>query len=155
MTVSQQSSRYLPIADPNSKTWKLIQNILLYQSIIIISISAAISTNGQHPAFSSAVPNYALSDKIFQTETEVAESYKCLVMCQLDTRCKSFNFSQKEKICEMNTATKKEFPRSYGPRNNYSYYHLSSGIIKVARRRSELWIYIRQGRQTFIHILLT
>ncbi|CAB4019502.1 Hypothetical predicted protein [Paramuricea clavata] len=99
---------------------------------------AAISTNGQHPAISSAVPNYALSDKIFQTETEVAKSYQCLVMCQLDTRCKSFNFSQKEKICEMNTATKKEFPRSYGPRNNYSYYHLSSGIIKVARRRNEL-----------------
>ncbi|CAB3991548.1 Pancreatic secretory granule membrane major glyco GP2 [Paramuricea clavata] len=99
---------------------------------------AAISTNGQHPAISSAVPNYALSDKIFQTETEVVESYQCLVMCQLDTQCKSFNFSQKEKICEMNTATKKEFPRSYGPRNNYSYYHLSSGIVKVARRRSEL-----------------
>ena len=92
------------------------------------------STSGQHPSISSPVPNYALSGKAFQTEMEVTESYKCLIMCQLDAKCKSFNFSKKYKICELNTGTKKEFPRRYGARNEYSYFQMSEGVVKVARR---------------------
>ncbi len=96
------------------------------------------STSGHQPAISMPVRNQALFDKILQIETEVAESYKCLVMCQLDARCKSFNFSQKYKICELNTATKKEFPRNYRPRDEYSYFQMSSGILKVVRPPGDL-----------------
>ena len=89
--------------------------------------------SGQHPSISSPIPNYALSGKTYQTENDVEESYKCFVMCQLEKKCKSFNFSKKEKICELNTGTKKEFPRNYGPRPNYSYFQVSRGVIKVTR----------------------
>ncbi len=109
----------------------------LFYSRGMISFSASLSPSGQNPSITLPVANYALSGKTFQTETEVAESYKCLVMCQTDAKCKSFNFSKKDKICELNTATKKEFPRNYIPRKGYSYFQMNSGTIKVARR-SEL-----------------
>ena len=90
-------------------------------------------TNQVNPTIASPVANHALSQKAFQTETEVQESYKCLMMCQLAPQCKSFNFSKKLKICEMNTATKNEFPRNYGLREDYEYYHMGKGIVIAAK----------------------
>ncbi|XP_028405888.1 uncharacterized protein LOC114528449 [Dendronephthya gigantea] len=85
---------------------------------------------GQSPAISHpSRPNHALHGKTFKTELEVTESYHCLAMCQLHAQCKSFNFSKKYKICELNTSTRKEFPKNYLGRSRYSYFPMDRGIV--------------------------
>lgn len=81
----------------------------------------------------SSVTNHALSKNVFHSEREVQESYQCLMMCQLDPRCRSFNFSLELKVCELNTATKKEFPGNYGFQKDYDYYDITSGIAMDAK----------------------
>jgi hypothetical protein len=82
-----------------------------------------------------ASPKYghALSGNVFRTETDVEESHHCLLMCQISPNCKSFNFSRKEKVCELNSATKKDFPKSYGARSGYDHYQFGKGMV-VTRR---------------------
>ena len=76
---------------------------------------------------------HALSGSVFRTETEVRESHDCLVMCQILSNCKSFNFSKKKKMCELNSSTKKESPANYGARSDYDYYQFGKGVL-VARK---------------------
>ena len=80
------------------------------------------------------VTNHALSQKVLHIETEVLESYKCLGMCHIEPRCKSVNFSKKLKLCELNTATKKEFPGNYGPSENYDYYGMGKGMTIAVKK---------------------
>ena len=52
------------------------------------------------------------------------------MLCQLDNRCKSFNFSKKLQICELNTGTKKEFPKKILSNTDYDYYEMKYGIVR-------------------------
>ena len=52
------------------------------------------------------------------------------MVCQLDKRCKSFNFSKKLKLCELNSGTKKEFPRNFVSNMDFDYYHIKHGIVR-------------------------
>ena len=78
----------------------------------------------------SSTPKHALSGKTFHSENEFKESYECLMLCQLDRRCKSFNFSQKLQICELNTGTKKQFPKKFISNTDYDYYEMKYGIVR-------------------------
>ena len=91
---------------------------------------------GMNPAIASPKYGYALSGSVFRTESDVKESYHCLLMCQIASTCKSFNFSRKEKICELNSATKKGFPKNYTARSGYDYYQFGKGM--VVTRKGEL-----------------
>ena len=81
-----------------------------------------------NPAIVYPIKNHALHQKVLQTETEIEESH-CLLICQLESRCKSFNFSKKLAICELNSASKKEFPENFARHTDYDYYHMGKGMI--------------------------
>ena len=85
------------------------------------------------PGMTSATRQHALSGKAFHTEENLQESGECLTLCMLENQCKSFNFSKKLQLCELNSATKKEYPRNFAPNMDFDYYQISQGILKVAR----------------------
>jgi hypothetical protein len=78
----------------------------------------------------SSTRHHALSGKTFHTEEYFEESYECLMVCQLDKRCKSFNFSKKLKLCELNSGTKKESPGNFVSNMDFDYYHIKHGIVR-------------------------
>ena len=78
----------------------------------------------------SSTRKHALSKKTFHTEENLQESYECLMLCQLDKRCMSFNFSKKLQICELNSGTKKEFPGNIASNMDFDYHQINYGIIK-------------------------
>jgi hypothetical protein len=82
-----------------------------------------------NPAIASPKYGFTLLGSVFQTETDVQESFNCLIMCQVSPTCKSFNFSKKKKVCELNSATKKEFPQNYVGRSDYDYYQFGKGMV--------------------------
>ena len=95
---------------------------------VIQFFSAVEVTDGVNPVIASPKTNHALSEKVLQTEADILESYQCLMMCQLEPRCQSFNFSKRWKICEMSSATKREFPRNFFSRADYNYYDVDKAV---------------------------
>jgi hypothetical protein len=55
---------------------------------------------------------------------------------QLDKRCKSFNFSKKLKLCELNSGTKKEFPGNFFVTS--LLYFCNTGELRVCVKNREL-----------------
>ena len=91
------------------------------------------SVNLQHglrPLMTSSKRHFTLSEKTFHTEENFQESFECLVLCQMDNRCKSFNFSKKLQLCELNSATKKEFPGNLVSSKDFDHYHVNRGVVK-------------------------
>ena len=84
-----------------------------------------------NPSIASPEHGHILSGSVSRREMGIKKSYDCLLMCQLVPECKSFNFSKKEEVCELNGATKKEFPANFVVRNDYDYYQLVKGIVVI------------------------
>lgn len=87
-----------------------------------------------HPVMSSPVTHHALFQNVFHTELNVAHSYECLLVCHLEPKCKSFNFSPSLKTCDLNSATRGDFPARFVYHKNYDYYHMESGVITAAKQ---------------------
>lgn len=80
--------------------------------------------------------DYALTNHVLQREEDIEDSTDCLLMCSVITSCKSFNFSTKERICELNSSSKKESPKAFASRSGFRYFEKGKGLI--SRQINEL-----------------
>ena len=82
----------------------------------------------------SPIAKHVVTGGVFQTEVEVKQAYQCFIMCQIDARCKSFNFSRKLKICELSSTSKKTTPTKYISHVDYNYYEMTDGVAINAKQ---------------------
>ena len=70
-------------------------------------------TSGQRckPSVRS-ITGKALKGHTYKAVT-VNRPFECVVLCENDHKCRSFNFFLPEKICEMNSKTKEEEPQDF------------------------------------------
>ena len=54
-------------------------------------------------------------------EMSTSNSYECLVACEDDVRCQSFNYVITQNICELSNRTKEARPMDFVP-NSIRYY---------------------------------
>ena len=62
------------------------------------------------------------------TRRNILKNY--IMVCQLDKRCKSFNFCKKLKLCELNSGTKEEFLGNFASNMDIDCYHIKHGIVR-------------------------
>ena len=51
-----------------------------------------------------------------------ADPLDCMKLCLMTAQCKSFNFSEKRRICEVSGYTAKEKMQDYGDNEEFNYY---------------------------------
>ena len=82
------------------------------------------------PAISmKANTNHALFHHVWEIEKGVKDSSRCMIMCALVSTCRSFNYSDKEKVCELNSSTKKKHSSDFKGRHGYDYFIKGGGVI--------------------------
>ena len=62
----------------------------------------------------SGVPGMALKGFIFK-KVPVEAPHVCVITCERETRCQSYNYVIGEKSCELNTRTKEARPENFQP----------------------------------------
>ena len=73
--------------------------------------------------------DHALFNHVLLTETDVKDSPQCMIMCALKNTCQSFNYSDKEKVCELNGSTKQKHLQDFLPRAGYHYFMKGKGVV--------------------------
>jgi hypothetical protein len=69
---------------------------------------------------------------VMYSEAGVQKEFICMNYCILYSECKSFNFSKEKKICELNNATRREYPDEFMKNDTFAYYEkLCFDTIKV------------------------
>ena len=91
-----------------------------------------------NPSIASKVggSDRALINHVLQREEEIQDSTDCLLMCSVAPSCKSFNHSKKEKMCELNSSSKRKSPKDFASRSGFVYFEKGKGM--VVRRINEL-----------------
>ncbi len=74
-----------------------------------------------------AVLEHALTGHSFLIYTEVPQ-FMCSVSCLRHSGCLSFNHNDTNDICQLNNATRGEFPASFIQDDGFSYYGKLDGI---------------------------
>ncbi|XP_031553778.1 uncharacterized protein LOC116290808 [Actinia tenebrosa] len=59
---------------------------------------------------------------VMYSEAEVQKDLICLNYCIILNDCKSFNYSKEKKICEINNATRQEYPEAFVKNDAFAYY---------------------------------
>ena len=73
--------------------------------------------------------NHALVNHVLQVELDVEDSSQCMILCNLKSSCKSFNYSDQTKVCQLNSSTKQKHPNDFKPRDGNNYYMQGRGIV--------------------------
>ncbi|XP_038061411.1 microfibril-associated glycoprotein 4-like [Patiria miniata] len=93
---------------------------LVYQGAILsVSGVETSSYTGEYTFY--AAENRAVRDFAFATKT-VRSRVICGRECSMDERCKSFNFYDCNKMCELNLATRREHPEDFNATQGSVYF---------------------------------
>ena len=70
--------------------------------------------------------NTALANHVIAKDDDIDDSYQCLLVCLMN-KCRSFNYAQSEKTCEVNDFTKSDSPLDLITKSGFQYYHPVEG----------------------------
>ncbi|XP_038060757.1 ficolin-3-like [Patiria miniata] len=91
----------------------------LQGAILTVSGFQTPSYTGQHTFY--ATENRALREFAFTIKTARSRVI-CARECSMDERCKSFNFNDCNKICELNLATRRDHPEDFSATQGSVYF---------------------------------
>ena len=102
-----------------------------YFSILIILSSAKLHNSLEHCSASVySVYGHSLSSHVISTGISSSLS-ECVMLCRNEFRCKSLNFRQRDKSCDLNNADRYTNPEDYGPQEGSVYMDKSEKHRKV------------------------
>ena len=84
-------------------------------ALFILCLISRISegdTAGQCKPSERSISGKALTGHTYKAVT-VSRPFECQVLCENDSKCRSYNFFLPEKICEMNSKTKEAEPQDF------------------------------------------
>ncbi|XP_038062100.1 ficolin-2-like [Patiria miniata] len=100
-----------------SELFHIISTICLGATLPVSGFKT--SYTGEHPFY--AAENSALKEFAYATKT-VRSRVICGRECSMDEHCKSFNFNDCNKICELNLATRREHPEDFSATQGSVYF---------------------------------
>ncbi|XP_038061092.1 microfibril-associated glycoprotein 4-like [Patiria miniata] len=95
-----------------------VVNLMVFLEVVIFVNGHEFHTRQQ---LMYAAENRALQGSAYATKT-VRSRAICGVKCGMDERCKSFNFNDCSKICELNIATRRDHPEDFNATQGSVYF---------------------------------
>lgn len=118
-----------------SVLWQCSNKYLYIQFLrdFLLILSYYVDQNArQRPVISMKLrADHALLNHVFQTELDIQDTSRCLAMCALTSECQSFNYSDEEKICELNSSTKQKHPEDFLARKGFGYFMKGTGVANT------------------------
>ena len=78
---------------------------------------------------------------------------QCMMLCWRHIHCMSFNHNDISAICQLNDASKEEFPESYKQGDGFSYFGGSSNKAKLPPEDGVSFFFILDGHQNLLNNL--
>ena len=64
----------------------------------------------------------ALVNHVIAKENGIDDTAQCLIVCMMN-KCRSLNYHKLQKVCEVNNATRDDYPRDLSAKPGFQYYH--------------------------------
>ncbi|XP_038061703.1 microfibril-associated glycoprotein 4-like [Patiria miniata] len=104
----------------------IFSGLELFHIITIICQGATLSVSGYENSYTGKHTFYAAENRALKEYGYAAKTIRSRVICgrecSMDERCKSFNFNDCNKMCELNLATRREHPEDFNATQGSVYF---------------------------------